>query len=713
MSFALPLLLIAAMGTAQNVPTEANLPVRRVVLFKSGVGYFEHRGRVHDSQQVNVSFTSAQLNDVLKSLTVLDMGKGRITGVSYNSTAPLAQRLQALRLPLGGETTQAKFLSALRGARVEVRNGTAAVAGKLLSVESREVKRKDDSTTSVDTVSLVTEAGEVRSFELNPATAVRVLEPSLNEEIGRYLSLVASTREQDVRRMTIDTAGAGERELFVSYISEVPVWKSTYRIVLPEKANGKSILQGWAIVDNTVGEDWKDVQLSLVTGAPQSFVEPLSTPYYARRPVVALPQTAMLTPQTHERTLESEPAGSAEGASIGTGTGGGVGSGHGAGVGPGTGGGFGGGSYRVGGGVSAPRVVYAPELEHADDAHGQYQASLLAQSAASSTQAHDLGDLFEYKLDEPVTICKDQSALVPIVQARVDVEKVTLWPAADGKPLRALWLSNSSGLTLDGGSFNVLESGTFAGEGLMDPIKPGEKRLLSYAADLGVVVDTKRADSQPQRVTRAHIEHGVLTQLTEWREEQTYTVRNQDTAPRTMVIEHPVRNGFRFPSDSPQPVESTASAHRFRLTVEPKSTATLKVTEYHPLSVTYELTNLTGDQLAYFVQQRTVDAAIEKELRGILARKDALAAMEAQIQSRRQEVAAIFEDQQRVRENLTALKSSAEEKELIERYTRELNRQEDRVQALRAEADELQRQRDAAKAQLDTAIQELALDATL
>src|SRR3970282_1709119 len=117
------------------------------------------------------------------------------------------------------------------------------------------------------------------------------------------MGLVASMRDRDLRRMTLSTAGAGERPLFVSYISEVPVWKTTYRLVLPSKANAKPLLQGWAIVDNTVGEDWENVELSLVAGAPQSFIQNLSQPYYSRRPVVPLPESAQLTPQTHQATL--------------------------------------------------------------------------------------------------------------------------------------------------------------------------------------------------------------------------------------------------------------------------------------------------------------------------------------------------------------------------------------------------------------------------
>src|SRR5438132_3145521 len=290
-------------GSEYANPSAAKLPVRRVVLYKNGVGYFEHLGRVRGSQDVHVDFTSAQLNDVLKSLTVLDLSGGRITGVDYNSEAPLARRLATLRLALGEKPTVAEFLGALRGARVEIRSGAgAAVAGKLLSVE-RKTRMGTAGSVEMEQISLISDAGEVRNVDLNTSTSVRIVDRDLNTEVGKYLGLVASAREQDVRRMTISTTGNGERNLYVSYISEVPIWKTTYRIVLPSKEGKKPLLQGWAIVDNTVGEDWNDVELSLVAGAPHSFIQQLSEPYYGRRPVVALPESVQLSPQTHAATL--------------------------------------------------------------------------------------------------------------------------------------------------------------------------------------------------------------------------------------------------------------------------------------------------------------------------------------------------------------------------------------------------------------------------
>src|SRR5580693_7062073 len=294
----------AASETRESAnPAIEKLPVRRVVLYKNGVGYFEHLGHVRGSQDVHIDFTSAQLNDFRKSLTVLDLSGGKISGVDYNSEAPLARRLATLRLTLGENPTMADFLGALRGARLEVRSGNgAAMAGKLLSVEQKS-QVKDNGTNEWTQISLVSDSGEVRSAEVTPATSVRITEKDLQIEVGRYLGLIASSRDQDLRRMTISTTGAGERNLYVSYISEVPIWKTTYRIVLRSKAEKRPLLQGWAIVDNTIGEDWNDVEVSLVAGAPHSFIQQLSQPYYGRRPVVPLPESVQLTPQTHAATL--------------------------------------------------------------------------------------------------------------------------------------------------------------------------------------------------------------------------------------------------------------------------------------------------------------------------------------------------------------------------------------------------------------------------
>jgi hypothetical protein len=718
-------LLLVAFSSGQSSTPPANqadaaarLPVTRVILYKNGVGYFEHAGHVRGSQDVNVDFTTAQLNDVLKSLTVLDLGKGRITGVSYNSNAPLAKRLGSLHLPVGENPTTAQFLDALRGARLEVKSGSESATGRLLSIDEREVPIKGDQKIAVDQISIVSDSGEVRIFDMTPGTSVRVAEKEVNEEVGKYLGLVASTRDQDLRRMTISTAGDGERDLLVSYISEVPVWKSTYRIVIPN--DGKPLLQGWAIVDNTVGEDWRNVELALVAGAPQSFVQELSQPYYTRRPVVPLPENAMLSPQTHEATMEENErvAGDATVVNSVPGVVGGVpggvasasfdrlenfaklkqpqrisgGNGNGAGI----GGGGAGGKYETMGLAPPPNATaVADSLE----------------AATTTAQTHELGDLFEYKLKDRVTIRKNQSALVPILQSRIDAEKVSVWNPSESSVLRALWVNNTSDLTLDGGSFNVLEGEAFAGEGLMDPIKPGEKRILSYAADLGVLVDAKQK-AENQHVTKVIIAHGTMTQMTQERQENTYTIRNRDTAARTVVIEHPARTGWKL-TDDQTPAESSASFHRFRLSLEPKKTTTLTVKEYRPILNSYQLTNVTDDQIKYFLVEKMINIETERVLRKVILQKNDIAQLDATIAGRKTQISGISDDQQRVRENMKALKGSAEEKALVERYVKELNEQEDRMQSLRHEITDLQQKRESAQKALNETVEALQMEVTL
>jgi hypothetical protein len=773
----------------------AKLPVRRVVLYKNGVGYFEHLGRVRGSQDVHIDFTSAQLNDVLKSLTVLDLAGGRITGVDYNSEAPLARRLATLRLALGERPSESEFLGALRGARVEVRGASGPpLVGRLLSVE-RKTRSSTTWTVETDEISLITDNGEVHTVDLNPATSVRIAEKDLQVEVGRYLNLIASSRDQDVRRMTISTTGNGERNLYVSYISEVPIWKTTYRIVLPTKPDKKPLLQGWAIVDNTVGEDWNEVELSLVAGAPHSFIQQLSEPFYGRRPVVPLPESVQLSPQTHAATLSGgngrlsgtvmDPAGAvipgasvtlqdANGATVAQTTTDSSGNYTFSSLAPG--------AYRVrtqqsgfktslitglnvapgenqanarlevGTAAESIMVTASPNTLNTESAEvssagklsgvanrphvgigtgaggGYYkmpaappppppsvanleEARAMGEAAASG---QELGDLFEYKLKDKVTLKKNQSALVPIAQTEIEAEKVSLWSgtSGSGRPLRGIWLKNTSALTFDGGSFSVLENEVFAGEGLTDPIKPGERRLLSYATDLGLLVEAQ-TNSRPQHVTLAKISKGILTQVSQLEERTLYTVRNQDSASRTLVIEHPARTGWSLAKGAKEPDERAPGTYRFRLEVPAKATASLPVEEMRTLDVTYEIADLDPDQIELFVKDKTITPEMAQALQKIMDQKAVVAKLEDEMENRQKDIDRIVEDQGRLRENMKALRGSAEEKALLQRYTKQLDDQETQLEALRKTIRDTEAERDKANDQLEKMVGELQLEAPL
>jgi len=683
---------VVVASPAADQATADRLPIKRVVLYKNGVGFFEHLGRVRNTQQVTIDFTSGQLNDVLKSLTTVDLGNGKVTGVSFNTDDPANRRLGALSLPLGEDTTALAFLGAIRGARVEVQAGAGPVTGRVLAVEER-MSMEGQKPTAVRELAIVTDGGELRTFDLTPRLSVRVLEGDLRGDIRRYLDIVASTRQHDLRRMNIATSGTGDRQLYVSYISEVPVWKSTYRLVLPSKAGEKPLLQGWAIVDNTIGEDWTGVELSLVAGSPQSFIQQLSQPFYARRPVVPLPSSVQLTPQTHEATLLSETSGAEvapderprmamaprQGAAAGGVPGGVVGG-------------------VVGGLPAAPPP--APMR-----AAASYEAMARVEAAA---QGRELGDLFEYRLKEPVTIRKNQSALVPIINAQVEAERVSVWNASTGqRPRSAVWLTNATPFTLDGGAFSVLEEATFTGEGLMDPVKPGEKRLLSYASDLALLVDAKQDAADPERVTSLRIARGVMIMQREVREKRTYTVRNEDSKARTVVIEHPNRAGWKLTS-AVKPDETAPNVYRFRFQAAPRATASLTVEELRALDTSYQVTSFTDDQLATFVKERTLTPEVERALRTIVAKKNEVAAVNSELADRMRETEQIFKDQERLRENLKALGGRTEEKALVGRYTRQLDEQETRLDVIKRETAEREAKRAKLQAELDALVQGLS-----
>jgi hypothetical protein len=755
---------VEAQRPAQETP---DLPVRRVILYKSGVGFFEHVGSVTGNANVTIQFTTAQLNDVLQSLTAIDLDGGSIANISYNSIAPIEQRLSALRMPMNGNADRLALYQSLRGARVEVHSGAATDAiGRIFAVE-RKTRQRNGASEPVLEMTLVTDEGTIRTVELTPSTSVRLAERDVRDDLSSYLGIVASTRSEDVRRMVLSASGTGSRRLAVSYISEVPIWKSTYRLVLPD-AGRKPVLQGWAVVDNTIGQDWANVELSLVAGAPQSFVQQISQPYYLQRPVVPLPRSVQLQPQTHAATLTSgggvqgtmrDPSGSvipgvtvrllnASGASVDdavTDAGGNF-TLHAA---PGTytlraelpgfttmnrqvtvgglmqrldammslggvsesvtvdalraapagrGGGVGGGFASRGIAPPPPPPPPAPVID--------YMAGLSAPTAA----AQELGDLFEYKMRQPVTIRKNESALVPILNAEVDAERVSIWNrgVTSGRPLRGVWLTNTSALTLDGGSFTVIDANAFAGEGLVESLKPGEKRLVSYGADLAVVVKASQGEGAG-RVTKIVAKDGVLIASQEDRATWKYTARNEDTSARTLVIEHPLRQGWSVGTD-PAPAETSPTAARYRLNLPSKQEAALTVTERHAGDVSYRLIDFDDRTIAVLIRGGVPEAGLRRALQPLTDKRAELAAAEAKLSSIETQIAEIAGDQDRVRENMKALRGSDEEKSLTQRYTRQLNEQEDRLAALRADQKKATADRDARRRELSELAAKLAFE---
>jgi hypothetical protein len=440
------------------------------------------------------------------------------------------------------------------------------------------------------------------------------------------------------------------------------------------------------VVDNTVGSDWDNVQLSLVAGAPQSFTQPLSQPIYSYRPEIPIAIARQNAPQTHEAAammndqltapmripkniqtgamLLSVPPSSSFGVAGMEG--------------------FGGSTGGVMGGV--------------------YRPSDAIQQGDVTTNAFD--DFFEYALTQPVTIHKNESAMVPILQQDLPAEHVTLWSEKEPTPLRAVWLENKSNLTLDSGSFSIFESGEFAGEGLLDPIHPGEKRLLSYAADQAVKV---HRSGQKNARTLHHIalHEGVLVEQTSEVTESTYTVSSAASEARTVIVEHARRPGAELNSE-PKPTETTPTAYRFKLVVEPHQSVDLRVSEKATLSETIRI-NPNDDRSGFLVAISKFTPALEEKLRPLIDAETALSNLNRKIQESEQKEKTLADDEARARENLTALKGNDAGK----RFVAELNQAEDDIAAARKDRAGLEKERDAARARVESIIAQLSFDTDL
>ncbi len=684
----------SAPTAAKNTPLD--LPVRKVVLYKNGVGYFEHAGTVSGNQRVAIDFTSSQLNDVLQSLTVLDQGGGHIADVNYNSTTPIEQQLQTLALGLKDFPPTSAVYQALRGQRVEVSGSGAAFTGRLVNIEFRKETDKNGATSEDHYFLIVeTDSGALRTAELTDAVSVRMLDPAIEKQFADYLEIIASAQNQQERHLTLEASGQGQRQIEVSYISAVPVWKSTYRMVFPREANGNAIVQGWAVVDNTVGADWDNVQLSLVAGAPQSFIQPLSQPIYTHRPEVPIAVAQQTTPETHEATdaplaqnalgpeLKAAPPvrmaapmnGQAMGSIFGSGSAGGLG---------------------AGAGGNAGAGIYA--------LNGVYRATDALQPGDVSANAFD--DYFEYAITQPVTIHKNESAMVPILQESLPAEHVTLWSDKQAIPLRAVWLENKSKLTLDAGSFSIFENGEFAGEGLLDPIHPGEKRLLSYAVDQAVKVH-RVGFTNARTLHHIAMHQGILVQTTEEISESTYTVANAADDARTVIVEHTRRPNSKLDSE-PAPAETTATAYRFRVAVEPHQSTDLHVSERTPLSETVRI-DPNDDRTEFLAAIGKYTPELEEKLRPLIDAETTLNDLDQKIDQAEQNEKTLTDDEARARDNITALKGN----EAAKRFVDELNRAEDQIQAARKDRTDLEKQRDTARANVEALIAKLSFDTDL
>jgi len=326
-------------------------------------------------------------------------------------------------------------------------------------------------------------------------------------------------------------------------------------------------------------------------------------------------------------------------------------------------------------------------------------------SIAQTAVARELGELFEYRISTPVTIRKSESAMLPFLQDKITARKLLIYSdQTSAHPLNAAEITNSTGKTLDGGPITVIEAGSYGGEALMETVKTGDKRLLSYAVDLGTRITTQ-FDSKGDIVREVHIKRGVMTTRVAAVETRTYTIRNVDQKPKTLIIEHPARPDYTLLER--KPTEKTANAYRFEVKLAAGAVEKFPVVEERVYDNTFAVTNLTPDVLFTYVQNKNLSDTARKQLGEIVNRKQQIAAADGEVRRVEAQVATIVRDQDRIRQNINSLNQVNGQQEQVQKYARQLADQEAQLATLRDRQSELERKRAALQSELNSLIEKM------
>ena len=604
---------------------------------------------------LDLYFMTKDINDLLKSLVIQDLDGGRVTGVTYSSRDPLTRTLQSFAIDLTGHPGLAQILAQVRGEEVELLT-SQRIAGTVVGVEAKPTGEH----TAAIFLNLLTDRG-MRSIDLAEVRTLSFLNPQLQRELNQALSLLAESRSAEKKRVTIGFLGEGSRRVRIGYLLETPLWKTSYRLVLDEGQD--HFLQGWAIVENTTDEDWRNVSLSLVSGRPISFIMDLYRPLYVTRPTVEMELYSSIVPQRYEEDLGLAPV-------------------------------------PPKAPMAKERIAESRAATKAESISGAEEGFLrdeidLSQGIATAAQAMEEGNFFRYLIQHPVTIPRQESAMLPIVNQNVEGQRFSIYnQSVQAKhPLHGLKIKNTTGFDLMGGPLTVFEQGSYAGDARIDTLPVGAERLISFAIDLDTEVAVSSL-SVPETLLSVHIVKGTLISTLSQRAESTYRIKNSDDRSRSVLVEHPLNPDWNLITPA-RAEETTRSAYRFLVKVAPGKTEELLVAQERLIDRSMLLTNLNNDQIIYFISARNVDRRVKDALEGLVERKTTLSQTVAHRQEEERKVNSIHREQNRIRENMARLEKTSD---LYKRYVSLLDEQEDLLEEALAKIEDLrikeQRQRE-------------------
>lgn len=643
-------LLLASAFAATAVSAQAtDLPLTRVVLSSAGLAQFTHEGDAAAGSAVTLPVRLDQVDDVLKSLTVFDAA-GAVGPISLPGREPLDELFRDLPFDRDALASPTELLNALVGSEVEI-SGPVAARGRVFRVEAEQATLADDRRTTLrHRLSLMTDKGLVQAI-FEEITALAFVDPQARGQIDRALAGLAENRAKDRRTLSIGVLGAGSRRMAVAYVVAAPIWKTSWRLVAPTEGVGKARLQGWAILENLTGGDWKDVDLTLVSGNPVALTQPLYASVYGERTTVPVTTGAAIAPPSDSgrSAMEMRAAAARAGAAR----------------------------------EEAPEersfakaMAPAPSMRLA--AAPPAPPPMAAPAAAAEAEAAATQLL--YRFPTPVTLATGHTLMLPFVDREISAERIWVYrPSTDARhPLAALRLLNDGPTALPTGiltAFETAKNGALehVGDAVLPLVGKGEAKFLSFALDAGT--DVRREDRGLRRTSLGTVANGVLKTTIRSRHAFAYEISAPAAEDRVVIVEETRIAGWT--PAAKEGIEDTPTHHRLRV-VAPKGVTTKAELVLERTDVQTVTLGALGpdDVLARLRGLENESPALRETIDRLAAVVADISRQQAQKNRNEEEREKIVSDQERIRANLQSVGSGTD---LGRRYLDTLRAQENRL----------------------------------
>ena len=612
----------AAADPAKNFSAD-DIPLKKVTLYSSGVAHYVHEGTVAGSGNIALLFSPAQINDVLKSLVVMDPG-AKSLAVNYQSEDTLRKTLESLKIDLSAATTLYDVLKAQKGAEVELFT-PHQIIGKILSVDKNSSKETDTffiSLAAKDGIHIIA-FSDIQSFTFT--------DKKRNEDLNAALALILDASAKNRKKLDIKIDAQGERKIGLSYVMEAPVWKASYRL---DMGTDKAAFQAWAIIDNSTDLDWKNITLTLTTGRLVGFTQNLYAPYYTYRPEVPLAIAQAAEAETFDSADKEVQYRSAAPMPL---------------------------AEKRSAMMKKEAYGYTA-AEYDEAAYDDLQEKNTSAYFENQTEAGNAGEMFAFTPSKPVTLERQRSMMIPLTLASLPAEKYSVFSSIPYNervnPKFCISIENTSGLKLPAGPITVLDGGEYSGDALLEFLPEAEKRLIAYGDDIEVT-GSKRADST-RTIETIKMTDGVMT--TSYRQVQstTYMIQNANKKERTVIVEHAKNTGFELTTKQAL-AETTANKYRFKFKAAGNTGTELKVEEARTYQSTQKIFDMNSNTFISYTTGSEIPEKVRKAFASIITEKEKVTAAERALKTLQDRQTEIGKEQDRVRRNLEAVGSESQQ----------------------------------------------------